>query len=116
MQQTVAVAVAEYTGVQAQVTVMTAPTTDAVTEADYLEAKRVRDAALLNKSTDFVEKIKLQEDLQKANEYAADLARIIDQQNELIAQQAQTIADRDAEIVALKQQIEDLTNPPAPTP
>jgi hypothetical protein len=114
MQQTVAIAVAEYTGVQAQVTISTAPTTDSVTEAAYLEAKAVRDAALLNKSTDFVDKLALQEQLDKANSYIADLTTIIDEQEVVITQQAQEIADRDAEIVALKQQIEDLTPPPAP--
>jgi hypothetical protein len=114
MQQTVAAAVSEYTGVQSVVTITTAPTTDSVTEAAYLEAKAVRDAALVNKSTDFVEKLALQEQLDKANSYITDLTGIIDQQEVLIAQQAQTIADRDAEIVALKQQIYDLTHPPTP--
>jgi hypothetical protein len=109
MQQTVAAAVSEYTGVQSTVTISTAPTTDSVTEAAYLEAKAVRDAALVNKSTDFVEKLALQEQLDKANGYIDDLTKLIDQQEIVIGQQAQTIADRDAEILALKQQIEDLT-------
>lgn len=115
MQQTVAVAVAEYTGVQATVTITTAPTTDSVTEAAYLEAKAVRDAALLNKSTDFADKVKLQEQLDQTNSYIADLTSIIDQQEVSLAQQAQTIADQAAQILALQQQIEDLTNPP-PSP
>lgn len=114
MQQTVAIAVSEYTGVQANVTISTAPTTDSVTEAAYLEAKAVRDAALLNKSTDFADKLLLQEQLDKANSYIADLTTIIDEQETTIAEQVQTIADRDVEILALKQQIEDLTNPPTP--
>lgn len=112
MQQTVAVAVSEYTGVQATVTISTAPTTDSVTEAAYLEAKAVRDAALLNKSTDFADKLVLQEQLDKANAYIGDLTSIVDQQEVTIAEQMQTIADRDREILALKQQIEDLTPDP----
>lgn len=109
MQQTVSAAVSEYTGVQANVTISTAPTTDSVTEEAYKEAKLVRDAALVNKSTDFVEKLALQDQLDKANSYITDLTTVIDQQEILIAQQQQTIADRDAEILALKQQIDDLT-------
>lgn len=109
MQQTVAAAVSEYTGVQSTVTISTAPTTDSVTEAAYLEAKAVRDAALVNKSTDFVEKLALQEQLDKVNAYVDDLTKLIDQQEVVIGQQAQTIADRDAQILALQQQIEDLT-------
>ena len=105
MQQTVGIAVSEYTGVQSTVTITTAPTTDSVTEAAYLEAKAVRDAALLNKSTDFADKLLLQEQLDKANSYIADLTSIIDQQEVTIAQQAQTIADRDATILSLQQQI-----------
>ncbi|MNQ06253.1 hypothetical protein D3C85_190030 [compost metagenome] len=109
MQQTVAAAVSEYTGVQSTVTISTAPTTDSVTEEAYKEAKIVRDAALVNKSTDFVEKLALQEQLDKVNAYVTDLLAVIDQQNLEIAEQKQTIADRDAEILALKQQIDDLT-------
>lgn len=109
MQQTVAAAVSEYTGVQSTVTISTAPTTDSVTEEAYKEAKIVRDAALVNKSTDFVEKLALQEQLDKVNAYVTDLLAVIDQQNLEIAEQKQTIADRDVEIVALKQQIDDLT-------
>jgi hypothetical protein len=112
MQQTVAIAVSEYTGVQANVTISTAPTTDSVTEAAYLEAKAVRDAALLNKSTDFADKLVLQEQLDKANAYIGDLTTIVDQQEVTIVEQVQTIADRDREILALKQQIEDLTPKP----
>lgn len=112
MQQTVAIAVSEYTGVQANVTISTAPTTDSVTEAAYLEAKAVRDAALLNKSTDFADKLVLQEQLDKANAYIGDLTTIVDQQEVTIAEQVQTISDRDREIIALKQQIEDLTPKP----
>ncbi|MNX74053.1 hypothetical protein D3C86_1054770 [compost metagenome] len=109
MQQTVAAAVSEYTGVQSTVTISTAPTTDSVTEEAYKEAKIVRDAALVNKSTDFVEKLALQEQLDKVNAYVTDLLAVIDQQNLEIAEQKQTIADRDVEILALKQQIDDLT-------
>lgn len=111
MKQTVAAAVAEYTGVQAEVQTMVAPTTDAVTEADYLNAKAVRDAALQNRSTDFIEKQALQEQLDAANTYIADQATIIDQLNDIITERDQTIADRDAEILALRQQLEDLQTP-----
>ena len=111
MTQTVSAAVSEYTGVQAQVQVMTAPTTDAVTEADYLNAKAVREAALQNRSTDFIEKQALQAQLDAANAFIADQAAIIDQQNDIIKDRDQTISDQAAEILSLKQQLEDLQNP-----
>jgi len=109
MQQTVANAVSEYTGVVATVTPMLAPTIDSVTEADYLAAKAVRDAALQNRSTDFIEKQVLQEQVTQLTNHVADLNAIIDAQNQLLTQRAQTISDQAKEILALKQQIADLT-------
>lgn len=79
LQQTVAVAVAEYTGIQAVVTAMTAPTLDSVSEAQYLEYKRIREAALVNKSTDFADKLVLQEQLDAANQTIQELTDIIEQ-------------------------------------
>lgn len=109
MQQTVAAAVSEYTGVLATVTPMLAPTIDSVTEADYLAAKAVRDAALKNRSTDFVEKQVLQEQVDKLTTHVGELNAIIDAQNDLLTQRNQTISDQAKEILALKQQIAELT-------
>lgn len=108
MMQTVSDAVSEYTGVSVVVTPMVAPTTDSVTEVAYEEARAAREAAIVNKSTDFADKLALQAQLAVANQHIQDLTDVIEGQNTVVSGHLQTIADRDVEILALKQQIEEL--------
>lgn len=77
--QAVQNAVAADTGVMAEVKVATAPTTDAVTQEQYVQLTQARNAAITNTDTDYTEKLRLQEQNDRLTQQNQDLMVMIEE-------------------------------------
>lgn len=77
--QAVQTAISEYIGVEPTVSIATQPTTDAITQEQYVQNLAARNAAIANRSTDFVDKLQLQAQNEQLKLQNAELIAMIEQ-------------------------------------
>lgn len=78
IQQAIATAVSDYTGIEPTVHIAVAPTTDAITEAQYAQNLAAREAAIKYRSTDYADKLSLEAQLAEAMDQNARLIEMIE--------------------------------------
>jgi len=72
-------AVSDDTGVESDVTIATAPVTQAITQEQYVENTAARNAAIVNRSTDYTDKLALQAQVDQLKQQNQELIAMIEQ-------------------------------------
>lgn len=78
--QAIKQAISDFTGVESTVTITAAPTTDAVTQTQYVQLVAARQAAIKYRSTAYAEKLQLQSDNENLRQQNAAFVLIIEAQ------------------------------------